>query len=632
MQSDRAVVIGENGGTIRTAQGTTFDLNGVVSGAGELTKGGRGTLVLGGVNTYAGGTFINAGTLEGGVNSFGAGDIAIDADGKLRVRETGDVMTTLANDISGSGELIKAGKGEVMYTGDGSAFTGTTTVRNGIFSVNGVLGGNTTVNTGSTLRGTGTVGNVVMQAGSTVAPGNSIGTLNVNGDYTFNADSVYEVETNAAGQSDLLAITGSATLNGATVQVVAEPGQYALSKTYTILTSSNRVGEFAAEVDGVDLDFLDAALVYQGNNVLLNLQRNAVTLESVSRTRNQTAAAQALDTSFSTAIGDALFGQDVAGALVALDQLSGEVHASAKTMLVEDSRFIREAGMDRLRQAQGGTAAGMDVRQGEAGSATWARVFASDGRIDGDGNAATVNRDIAGFFVGADRSMANGWRAGVMGGYSQSDLDTRNASAKTDSYHLGVYGGTQWDATSLRLGASYTWSTLDTKRSAGFIGENLSADYDAGTTQLFGEVGHRIDMGRYALEPFAGLAYVNVDADSYGESGGAAALNGGGNKEDVTFSTLGVRASTAMTETTRLRGTLGWRHAFGDRTASTTHTLAGSPAFTVYGVPLAKDVAVIEAGVETQLQRNMTLGVSYAGQLGDGLKDHGLKLSLGWKF
>ncbi|MDO9404161.1 MAG: autotransporter domain-containing protein [Polaromonas sp.] len=631
MQSDRAVVIGENGGTIRTAQGTTFNLNGVVSGAGELTKGGRGTLVLGGVNTYAGGTVINAGTLEGGVDSFGTGAISIAQDGALKIREKGDVLTRMSNDISGDGELIKVGKGEVLYTGDGSGFTGTTIVRNGILSVNGFLGGNTTINSGTTLRGTGTIGNTVMLAGSTVAPGNSIGTLTVAGNYDFALGSTYEVETDAAGNSDRIDVSGTATLNGATVSVLSSPGSYSMSTTYTILTSGNRVGTFNNTVSS-DLAFLDAALNYVGNDVQLTLTRNNVTFVDVSQTRNQRATAAGLVGLGGGDVFNALLGLNAADTRSALDEVSGEVHASARTVLIEDSRFIREAGMDRLRQAQGGSVAGMDVRQGEGGDATWARVFGSDGRIDGDGNAATVNRDVAGAFVGADRALANGWRAGVVGGFSQSDLDTRNASAKTDSYHLGVYGGTQWDATSLRLGASYTWSKLDTRRSAAFIGQNLAADYDASTAQLFGEVGQRIDMGRYALEPFAGLAYVNVDTDGFGEAGGSAALRSGGGKEDVTFSTLGVRASTAMTETTRLRGTLGWRHAFGDRTPSSTHTLAGSPAFTVYGVPLAKDVAVVEAGVETQLQRNMTLGVSYAGQLGDGLKDHGVKLSLGWKF
>jgi outer membrane autotransporter protein len=42
--------------------------------------------------------------------------------------------------------------------------------------------------------------------------------------------------------------------------------------------------------------------------------------------------------------------------------------------------------------------------------------------------------------------------------------------------------------------------------------------------------------------------------------------------------------------------------------------------------------AVVEAGVETQLRPNLTLGASYAGQFGDGLEDHGFKASLNRAF
>jgi outer membrane autotransporter protein len=64
---------------------------------------------------------------------------------------------------------------------------------------------------------------------------------------------------------------------------------------------------------------------------------------------------------------------------------------------------------------------------------------------------------------------------------------------------------------------------------------------------------------------------------------------------------------------------------------ASTHNFSGSLPFTLAGVPLAKDVAVLEAGIETQLRPNLTLEASYSGQFGDGLEDHGIKASLNWK-
>ncbi len=214
-------------------------------------------------------------------------------------------------------------------------------------------------------------------------------------------------------------------------------------------------------------------------------------------------------------------------------------------------------------------------------------------------------------------------------------MNTLGSSAKADSYTLGAYGGNQWGNTSLRLGASYTWHTLDTHRNVGFTGfaDSLSAKYDASTAQVFGEVGQRFDLGNnVAVEPFAGLAYVKVKTDGFQERGGYAALTGQGSDVDATFSTLGARFSAQVSDTTKLRAMVGWRHAFGTSVPTSTHSFLRSQPFTVNGLPVAKDVGVLEAGVETQLRPNLKLSVSFAGQYGKRVNDNGMKASLDWKF
>lgn len=230
-------------------------------------------------------------------------------------------------------------------------------------------------------------------------------------------------------------------------------------------------------------------------------------------------------------------------------------------------------------------------------------------------------------------------RLGLLAGYSRTsfDVDDRSSSGSSDNYHLGVYGGSQWGNLGLRAGAAYTWHGIETARQVAFPGftDTLSADYDAGTAQAFGEVGYRIDTKAASFEPFANLAYVNLHSDSVAETSGAAALRSASSNTEATFTTLGLRASAGFalgTVNATARGMLGWRHAFGDVSPLSTHAFAGGDAFTVGGVPIAKDAAVIEAGIDLAVTPTAILGVSYNGQIATDAHDHGLKADFTMKF
>ena len=78
--------------------------------------------------------------------------------------------------------------------------------------MNGSLASGVTLSGGS-LGGSGSVAGLTAND-ATLAPGNSIGTLTVTGNFVQNGGT-YQVEANAAGQSDRINVTGSATINGA---------------------------------------------------------------------------------------------------------------------------------------------------------------------------------------------------------------------------------------------------------------------------------------------------------------------------------------------------------------------------------------------------------------------------------
>jgi outer membrane autotransporter protein len=143
-------------------------------------------------------------------------------------------------------------------------------------------------------------------------------------------------------------------------------------------------------------------------------------------------------------------------------------------------------------------------------------------------------------------------------------------------------------------------------------------------------------MGSIALEPFAGLAFVQVDTDSFRERGDLAALTGADNEEDVSYSTLGLRAATTMHVSNMVvtpRVSAAWQHAFDDVTPDAALAFASTGiGFGVTGVPLAEDSLLVEAGLDLNLSPTATLGVSYSGQFANDLQDNAVKGRFTWRF
>jgi fibronectin-binding autotransporter adhesin len=140
--SARTVTLASGGGTIDTAGGVTTGLSGQVTGAGALSKTGTGTLILSGVNNYAGGTTVSGGTLQGDTGSL-QGDITDNANVTFDQSAAG----SYGNVLSGSGTLTKTGSGNLTLSGT-NLYSGDTTVTGGTLSISADanLGNGGTVN------------------------------------------------------------------------------------------------------------------------------------------------------------------------------------------------------------------------------------------------------------------------------------------------------------------------------------------------------------------------------------------------------------------------------------------------------------------------------------------------------
>ncbi|WP_343315400.1 autotransporter domain-containing protein [Brucella sp. BE17] len=633
-----------NDGTLVINRSDRVDFAGNISGAGSVVLAGGGTTQLADNNLYSGGTTVANSVVWGSASSFGTGQISNNGVVVFNQQQIGN----LANALTGAGSFVKVGTNALELSSSGD-FNGTFYVEEGSLAVNSQLvHGDFQIGSGALLSGTGGLGSLTLRKGSTLATGNSIGTLTVAGNVVQQNGSFWNVELAQSGINDSLVAGGTVTIeDGVVLNVANVTGvRYALDDTFTVLSAQNGVsGTYTLAGDTYISTFYGLIADYSDpNSVVLRVAQSRQFDQLSGLNKNQNAVAGALQ---SLGIDNPLYQaisylNDENEAKSAFTQLSGEIHASAHAVTLEDSRFVRDAALGRLRTIMGGVSGGSAADTvADSGLSWWSHGFGSDGRFENTSNngASDLDRTIAGGFAGVDTVVGDAWRIGALAGYSHSNFDTRwlNSSGKATSYHVGLYGGGKAGVIDVKLGAAYSWQDIDTARSVSFTGfsDSLSASYRNQVTQIFGEASHQFDVQGVALEPFANLAYVHLHSGSFTEDGGAAALKGASDNSGTLFSTIGLRASTVVSEdgATKLYGSAAWRHAYNDLTPDSRLSFAsGGSAFSTGGVPVAKNLAVLELGLDRKFTDGLSIGVSYSGQIGNGSQDHGAKAQLQWKF
>ncbi|UYO95204.1 autotransporter domain-containing protein [Pollutimonas sp. M17] len=565
--------------------------------------------------------------------------------------------STFSNDIGGSGSLTKRGAGMLRLTG-ANTYSGPTEIEGGKLVVDGSLASNVTVQSAGALGGSGTVAKVDNHG--VLAPGNSVGTLTVTGNYTAYDGSVYELEVGPDGATDKLVVGGTAALDG-TLRLTG--GRFRPDASYQFITAA---GGFTGGFDTVayGMAFLTPTLDLAAGAAALKIARNDVPIARYAATRNQKAVGQALDgaSAHSPAgmmdVYDEVLNAEAGQVPAIMEQLSGQVHAGTESALLNAGGLVTRTLSNRMRANMGaGMAPGKALAQASAGAVPssampypralpmWAQVVGGRSTLDGDGNAAKVRNDTTGLFLGGDTRLGGGWRLGGAFGYTEGriKLDGPSSSSRANSYTGALYGSNSWaegvGSVNFLGGMAYTRHHVDTRRHVTVGGsQTLKADYHADALQLFTELGYGVPVGESAmLEPYAGLSWQNLRAGSFTETGGQAALNGEGRRSDLTTFTLGLRGKTEFEygrSQVSLSAGLGWRHAMGDvspsRKLSFVH--GDGAMFRTSGAPIARNAAVAELGAELRVARKTAVGLSYSGQFGNGNTDSAGTLYLRVRF
>ncbi|WP_040268303.1 autotransporter serine protease [Pseudomonas rhodesiae] len=537
------------------------------------------------------------------------------------------------------GSLIKSGAGSLVLNGD-STYRGATTVNGGLLAVNGTLTSAVSVNDSGTLGGSGRIGALTVNRGGRVAPGNSVGTLQVAGDVTLGAGSTYAVELTPSS-SDRIVAGGKALLDGGTLTLALENSPTLLSgaqvqsligRQYSILQAAGGIeGQFGQVLP--NYLFLGGSLDYAAGGVQLQVVRNDARFASVGATRNQRNVATAAE---QLGAGNPVYesmvrSESLVAAQQGLQQLSGEIYPAIGAMLINDSLQLRDAVGERLRHVP---------TSGERN--LWLKALGAWGKTDARSETAGATTSLGGVLAGVDGALDEQTRVGLVAGYSDSSLSLgsgTHSSASIDSYHFGAYIGREWGNWRTTGGAAYSWHRGGVKRDLqyGDVSGKQKAKLEARTAQLFTEAAYRIQLQPLALEPFANLAYVHLDSDGLHEKGDAAALQRGSERRDAVLSTLGARVLKTVAlndhQQLELSGSLGWQHSL---TAVESEELlgfvAGGPSFAVRSSPLLRDAALVGVQASLALSASTRVNLDYHGQLAGRENTQGVGLSLNWQF
>lgn len=536
---------------------------------GSLVKRGAGTLVMTGNNTYRGGTTVEGGTLLGFAESFGV---------------TGDDATAKAN--------------------------GKVTVNGGTF---GLLA---SYNDQFTMKG---------EQKHDDAADHSV-------DVVVNAGGSFQI---TAGQNVTMGTLefkegAGFTVGSEDVDVLKEA--YAGKEQTGTVTTTGVTGDDLA-VANPDYAFFKTELKAEGNTLTGTLSRDETkSFATYAQNANGQAIAGALEGAAGGALYDALIGAAKGDVAKTYNSLGDDFILNTRNAGIVNGMTLSRAIKDQAT----GIGEGRKVEMADGTARLWATGVGSWSALD-YGQSDMDSDFYAGLF-GAEVDVCSATKLGLFFGAGSTDNKAGDNKVESDDIHFGAYGVTNFsDVVNATYGFVYSHQSADATRALQ-VGSQLGMNAfsgDTDITQIFAEAAYTgLNTDAYSIEPYFGLSWIHAESDGFNEQVGTMAFSTTTEDQDVQVTTLGVRGAIPFTmgETkVALKGDVAWNHFFGDTEAEASMALAGSGVAHLKGGELG-DMASVGLGVEAQVGKMTTMGLSYTGAYDGDITSHGISANVRFNF
>ena len=403
------------------------------------------------------------------------------------------------------------------------------------------------------------------------------------------------------------------------------------AQTGTVTTTGVTGADLA--VANPDYAFFKTELKAEGNTLTGTLSRDETkSFATYAQNANGQAIAGALEGAAGGALYDALIGASKGDVAKTYNSLGDDFILNTRNAGIVNGMTLSRA----IKDQAAGIGEGRKVEMADGTARLWATGVGSWSALD-YGQSDMDSDFYAGLF-GAEVDVCSATKLGLFFGAGSTDNKAGDNKVESDDIHFGAYGVTNFsDVVNATYGFVYSHQSADATRALQ-VGSQLGMNAfsgDTDITQIFAEAAYTgLNTDAYSIEPYFGLSWIHAESDGFNEQVGTMAFSTTTEDQDVQVTTLGVRGAIPFTmgETkVALKGDVAWNHFFGDTEAEASMALAGSGVAHLKGGELG-DMASVGLGVEAQVGKMTTMGLSYTGAYDGDITSHGISANVRFNF